>query len=196
MLRQLGALVVVCLVTIGPQVVLLTLLNLRDRREDQLMGTVATALFPMRTTVSFRVHCAVCWPASAVRLDMWMCTPDEMWQTSLRVLESLPPGVRLVVEGPLSGHLVGSIALVARRRAVRGPHWQTDSRDVPSVPRAPMIPAPPAPRSRPDGNGHLTDCVSWAWTRVTKSNGSVDTLPGPEAPHAETTPRRRGRRRT
>src|SRR5262249_41522244 len=62
------------------------------------------------------VHCRAFWPSAVVRLDTWLCTPGEMWETSRRVIERLPPGVRLVSEGPLNGELVGALALVARRR--------------------------------------------------------------------------------
>jgi hypothetical protein len=95
------------------------LLNLRDRREDRLLGMVARELFRMRGTVACRVHCAAFWPVSTVQLDMWLCTPHDMWDTSLLVLERIPPGVRLVVEGPMNEELVGTLTLVARRLTAR-----------------------------------------------------------------------------
>lgn len=122
MLRQLVALAASCVVLIGPQIVLLMLLNFRDRRQDRILDTIARDLSRMPGAVGCRIHCALFWPSSVVELHMWTCQPHEMWGTSLRVLERLPPGVRVLVEGPLSDQLVVSIGLVSRGRARPGPH--------------------------------------------------------------------------
>jgi len=116
MLRELGVLAVTCVALGGPLAALAMLLNFRDRRQDRLLGLVARELDGMQGTVAFGVHCRAFWPSAVVRLDTWLCTPGEMWETSRRVIERLPPGVRLVSEGPLNGELVGALALVARRR--------------------------------------------------------------------------------
>jgi hypothetical protein len=113
MLRLLGVLTM--LVTLGTAPVALAIvLNVRDRREDRLLGTVAPEVSRMRGIVALRVRCAALWPKSIARLDMWLCKSREMWGTSLRVLERLPSGVRLIVEGPVSGELVARLTLVAR----------------------------------------------------------------------------------
>jgi len=132
-MRQLGVLAVVCVLLGGPWAALAMLLNFRDRREDRLLGMAATKLSRMGGTVAVRVRCAAFWPTGVVRLNMWLCTPQEMWDTSLRVLERLPPGVRLVVEGPVTEELVGALSLVARRRAVPGRRWPADSREAPDA---------------------------------------------------------------
>jgi hypothetical protein len=133
MLRLLGMLTVLCVVPGGAVVALAMLLNFRDRRQDRLLGTVAPALSDLRGTVGFRIRCAAFWPTSIVRLDMWLCTPREMWDTSLRVLEQVRPGVRIVVEGPVNRKLVGTLTLVARRYTALGPPRQADELDDPGA---------------------------------------------------------------
>jgi hypothetical protein len=119
MARALGVLATLAILGTVP-VGLAIALNLRDRRRDRLLGAITPELARIPGGVGGWVRCAAFWRRSTVRLDTWLCTPREMWDTSLRVLEHLPPGVRLVVHGPVSEALVATVTLVAHRRADPG----------------------------------------------------------------------------
>lgn len=100
-LMQLGGLVAMIGLTYGPVVVLVALLNRRDRRQSRLLGTVLKELPPreFRGRVAVHVRCALLSRRSVLTLDMRACSPDEIWQAVGRLSRSLPPSVRLVVDG-------------------------------------------------------------------------------------------------
>ena len=105
-LTQLGGLVLTVGMTYGPVVALLGLLNLRDRRQSRLLGSVVQELprgqFGGRLAV--QVRSALLSPRSVVTLDMRACLCDEIWQAVARLSRSLPAGVRLVVDGTVDPH--------------------------------------------------------------------------------------------
>jgi hypothetical protein len=87
-------------------VILLTLLNRRDRRASRLLHTVLDqlALPEFRGRVGVHIQCAVLSPRRAVIVDLLAGTPCEVWNVFSCVASRLPPRVRLVVHGaPDSG---------------------------------------------------------------------------------------------
>jgi hypothetical protein len=90
----------------GAVVVLLTLLNQRDRRSSRLRRTVLDqlALPELRGRVGVYIRCAVFSRRRAVIVDLLGGTPHEVWNVFTRLASRLPPRVRLVVhDTPDSG---------------------------------------------------------------------------------------------
>ncbi len=100
-LMQLGGLLVVIALTYGPLVALMVLLNLRDRRKSRLHRTVLKqfASRDLRGRVAIQVRCALLSPRSVVAIDMRACSRDEIWEAVGHLSRSLPPCIRLVVDG-------------------------------------------------------------------------------------------------
>jgi hypothetical protein len=90
----------------GAVVILLTLLNRRDRRASGLRHTVLDqlALRELRGRVGLHIQCAVFSWRRAVIVDLLAGTPHEVWNVFTRMASRLPPRVRLVVHSaPDSG---------------------------------------------------------------------------------------------
>ena len=90
----------------GAVVILLTLLNRRDRRASRLRHTVLDqlALPELRGRVGVHIQCAVLSRRRAVIVDLLAGTPHEVWNVFTRLASRLPPRVRLVVRSaPNSG---------------------------------------------------------------------------------------------
>jgi hypothetical protein len=88
-------------ITFGAVVILLTLLNWRDRRASRLRHTVLDqlALPELRGRVGVHIQCAVFSWRRAVIVDLLAGTPHEVWTIFTRMASRLPPRVRLVVHG-------------------------------------------------------------------------------------------------
>jgi hypothetical protein len=87
-------------------VILLTLLNRRDRRASRLRHTALgqLALPELRGRVGVHIQCAVFSRRRAVIVGLLAGTPHEVWNVFTRVASRLPPRVRLVVRSaPDSG---------------------------------------------------------------------------------------------
>lgn len=116
-LRQVGGLLVGIALSYGPVVGLMTLLNLRDRRQSRLHGSVLTQFgsLALRGRVAIQTRCAVLSPRSLVTVDMRACSRDEIWEAVGRLSQSLPPRVRLVVDGTLDPQLPATFTVEATR---------------------------------------------------------------------------------
>jgi len=93
-------------IILGAVVILLTLLNWRDRRASRLRHTVLDqlALPALRGRVGVHIQCAVLSRRRAVIVDLLAATPHEVWNVFTRMASRLPPRVRLVVHSaPDSG---------------------------------------------------------------------------------------------
>jgi len=112
-LMQVGGLALVIGMTYGPVVALLGLLNLRDHRQSRLLGSVMKELrareFDGRLAV--KVRCALLSRRSVVTLDMRTCSRDEMWQALARLSRSLPPTVRVLVDGTIDPRFPAPVTL-------------------------------------------------------------------------------------
>lgn len=85
---------------LGTVLGVLLLLNLRDRREAAL-GQTMWRLAPrdLVPLISIEIRCALLWPTSVARVDMWGARWDEVRRALARWREGLPCGVRLHVNG-------------------------------------------------------------------------------------------------
>jgi hypothetical protein len=84
----------------GAVVILLTLLNRRDRRAARLRHTVLDQLArpELRGRVGLHIQCAVFSRRRAVIVDLLAGTPHEVWYVYTRLTSRLPPRVHLVVD--------------------------------------------------------------------------------------------------
>jgi hypothetical protein len=129
MLMEVTRIVLGSAITFGPVVVLLSLLNRRDRRTSQWRDVVLSQLpwHELRGLVGIQVHAGVLTRRSVVRLDMLACTCGQIWDAVLRLSRVLPPHVRLAVNGTVDRRLTTTFTLETRgRRAL-------DHRSEPSV---------------------------------------------------------------
>lgn len=105
-LAVLGRAVVVLALTLGMPLVLLTLLNVRDRRQARLLSTVLdqTGSRDLRGSIAVQVRCGVLSRRSVVRVHIVACAPNAVWDIITRLSERLPPQVRLQVTAPVDRH--------------------------------------------------------------------------------------------
>lgn len=93
-------------IIVGALVILLVLLNRRDRHASRLRHTVLDqlALPELRGRVGVHIQCAVFSRRRAVIVDLLGGTPHEVWNIFTRLAARLPPRIRLVVhDTPESG---------------------------------------------------------------------------------------------
>jgi hypothetical protein len=116
-------------VTFGPVVMLLSLLNRRDRRTSRWRDVVLSQLpwHELRGLVGIQVRSGVLTRRSVVRLDMLACTCDQIWDAVLRLSRVLPPHVRLAVKGTVDRRLTTTFTLATRGKC------PLDHRSDPSV---------------------------------------------------------------
>jgi len=122
-IQALGGFLVVTLLTIGPIVGLLMLLNRCDRRREHLLRMVcrhAPAELAGRITV--RVWCALILPRSTVFVELEHCSRDEVWEAMARWSVALPRQTLVLVNGAV---LLDPSACLALRTG--GP-WPGDRR--------------------------------------------------------------------
>jgi hypothetical protein len=100
-------------IILGPVIILLTLLNWRDRRASGLRHTVLDqlALPALRGRVGVHIQCAVLSRRRAVIVDLLAGTPHEVWNVFTRMATRLPPRVRLVVHSAPDSGLTRPFAL-------------------------------------------------------------------------------------
>ena len=114
-LMQVGGLLLAIALTYGPVVGLMALLNLRDRRQLRVLGTVLKqfASRDLLSRVAIRIRCALLSPRSVVAIDMRACSRDEIWETVGRLSRTLPPSVRLVVDGRVDPEFPATVTVEA-----------------------------------------------------------------------------------
>jgi hypothetical protein len=88
-------------VGVGPVVLALVLLNRRDHRIEALKDRVAAAIpaEALRSDVGVQVGVGILTGRGIVRLALGAWSPLALWDTIARLRGTLPPAVRLVVEG-------------------------------------------------------------------------------------------------
>jgi hypothetical protein len=92
-------------ITVGPVVVVLILLNRRDRRAARLRHAVLDQLTlpELRGRIAVHIRCDLFSRRRMVTVDLLAATPQEVWQIFIGVADHLPPRVRLLVHGEGQG---------------------------------------------------------------------------------------------
>jgi hypothetical protein len=101
LLIRLGELGVGFLSMMGPLVLLMMSLKLRDQRESILYTVVLKELNSpdLRGLFAVKIRCSVFSRQDTVMVDLWNCPKERVWDTVIQLSTHLPPEVRLVVNG-------------------------------------------------------------------------------------------------
>jgi hypothetical protein len=75
----------------------------------------------MRTSVAAEVRSAILTGRTRVRVDLGLSSREEVWEAIGRLRQSLPPSVRLEVDGPIDHRGSARIRVEALARASLGP---------------------------------------------------------------------------
>ncbi|MBI3028425.1 MAG: hypothetical protein HYY64_02815 [Candidatus Rokubacteria bacterium] len=108
-----GAVLIAMLVLGGPLIWAMTL-NLRDRREARLLGTVLAELDgrDFRGRVAVKVRAGLLWAPSVVKIHLLCASRQEIWEILGRLSERLSRRVRLEVTGPVGQPLAATFTFV------------------------------------------------------------------------------------
>jgi hypothetical protein len=87
-------------VILGPVVLLLVIMNYRERRESALAAAVLLELNrpELRGLFSLRINSRPLWP-DTVQIDLWEYSRERVWSVIEALSVKLPPRVRLEVNG-------------------------------------------------------------------------------------------------
>ena len=116
-LIHIGHLLVGFMILFGPVIVLLLILNARDRRESTLRGIVFEQLRSpdLRGLFTFRIRHALFLGSSVVIVNLWDCSKEQIWDTTTRLSISLPSEVRLIISGTMDREHKVRFALKIKR---------------------------------------------------------------------------------
>ncbi len=117
LLIRLGELCIGFLSMMGPLVVLMVFLRLRDQRESMLYVIVLKQLnLPdLRGLFAVKIRCRVFSRQDTVTVDLWNCPKEQVWETMIRLSTHLPSAVRLVVNGMADSRSRSTLTLKVQR---------------------------------------------------------------------------------
>ena len=104
----------VALVVVGGPLMWAMALNLRDRRQARLLGTVLAELGgpDLRGRVAVQVRAGLLWAPSLVKIHLFCASRQEIWEILGRLSEHLSGRVRLEVSGPVERPLAATFTFV------------------------------------------------------------------------------------
>jgi hypothetical protein len=117
LLIRLGELGIGFLSMMGPLVLLMILLKLRDQRESLLYTVVLKELNSphLRGLFAVKIRCSVFSRQDTVMIDLWNCPKEQVWDTVIQLSTHLPPEVRLVVNGMADSRSRSTLMLKVER---------------------------------------------------------------------------------
>ena len=117
LLIRLGELGIGFLTMMGPLVLLMIFLKLRDQRESLLHTVVLKELNSpdLRGLFSVKIRCSVFSRQDTVMIDLWNCSKEQVWDTVIQLSTDLPPEVRLMVNGMADSRSRLTLTLKAER---------------------------------------------------------------------------------
>ena len=100
LLESLGKLTIGFLGILGPIVLLMMFLHVRDQRESMLYAIVLVELnLPqLRGLSTVKIKSRPLW-ADTVVVDLWNCSRERVWEVIETLSTKLPPRIRLEVNG-------------------------------------------------------------------------------------------------
>ncbi len=101
LLTRLGLLFIGFAGMLGPLILLMGFLRLRERRESILLGAVLKELNSPNLRGLFTVHvnCGLFTRQGMVTIDLQDCSKEQIWETIMQLSARLPLQVQLVVNG-------------------------------------------------------------------------------------------------
>jgi hypothetical protein len=117
LLIRLGELGIGFLSMMGPLVLLMVFLKLRDQRESILYTVVLKELNSpdLRGLFAVKIRCSVFSRQDTVMIDLWNCPKEQVWDTVIQLSTHLPPEVRLVVNGMADSRSRSTLMLKVER---------------------------------------------------------------------------------
>jgi hypothetical protein len=117
LLIRLGELGVGFLSMMGPLVLLVVFLKLRDERESVLYTVVLKGLNSpdLRGLFAVKIRCSVFLRQDTVMVDLWNCPQERLWDTIIQLSTHLPPKVRLAVNGMADSRSPSTLTLRVER---------------------------------------------------------------------------------
>jgi len=119
LLFRIGQLILGFTSILGPLILLMVLLEFRDRRKSSLYGVVLRELNSpeLRGLYALDIRCGLLPWRDTVLVDLWNSSNKEIWDTTMRLSMSLPPKGRLVVNGTMDRKSKLGFALRVKRGA-------------------------------------------------------------------------------
>ena len=117
LLIRLGELGIGFLSMMGPLVLLMMFLKLRDQRESILYTVVLKELNSpdLRGLFAVKIRCSVFSRQDTVMIDLLNCPKERVWDTVIQLSTHLPPEVRLVVNGMADSRSRSTLTLRVER---------------------------------------------------------------------------------
>jgi hypothetical protein len=117
LLIRLGELGIGFLSMMGPLVLFMIFLKLRDQRESLLYTVVLKELNSpdLRGLYKVDIRCSVFSRQDTVMINLWNCPKERVWDTVLRLSNHVPPEVRLVVNGMADSRSRSTLTLTVER---------------------------------------------------------------------------------
>jgi hypothetical protein len=118
LLIRLGRLSVGFLIMMGPLILFLVFLKLRDDRESVLHTMVLKKLNSpeLRGLFAVKIKCGLFSRQDTVVVELWDCPKEQVWDTIIHLSNHLPLQVRLVVNGMADFQSRWTVTLKAQRR--------------------------------------------------------------------------------
>ena len=117
LLMRLGLLFVGFLSMLGPLVLLIGFLRLREQQESFLLGVVLKELNSpdLRGLFAVNVQCGFFTRHGSVSVDLRGCPTDQTWDTMMRLSARLPSKVQLVVNGMTDSRSRSTVTVSVKR---------------------------------------------------------------------------------
>jgi hypothetical protein len=117
LLIRLGELGIGFLSMMGPLVLLMMFLKLRDQRESVLYTVVLKELNSpdLRGLFAVKIRCSVFTRQDTVMIDLWNCPKERVWDTAIQLSTHLSPEAQLVVNGMADSRSRSTLTLKVQR---------------------------------------------------------------------------------
>ena len=119
LLIHIGRTLVGFIIVTGPVLILCLILKVRDRRESKLRFIILKELSSpnLKGLFTFRIRHGLLPGGDTVIVNLWDISREQVWDTTMHLSMSLPPDVRLVVNGTMDQKHKLGFALNVKREA-------------------------------------------------------------------------------
>ncbi len=123
LLTRVGLLIIGFLIILGPLILLMGFLRLRERRESILLGVVLSELNSpnLRGLFAVDVNYGLFTRQGRVTIDLQDCSKEQIWEAIVRLSARLPLQVQLVVNGMTDSRSRSILTLNVKRSLPSAP---------------------------------------------------------------------------